>query len=124
MAEILAAELRTDAGRLRDLQYFRLHFEVAEGMAVFAAFGRQLIEIFCRGELHRLHRQLGTGAADDDRKMIRRARRGAEGEYLLLQEGQHAVMREDRRRRLKKERLVGRAAALGDEEQLVGILAF
>ena len=32
-------------------------------------------------------------------------------------------MRQDRRRRLKQKGLVGRAAALGDEQELVGILA-
>jgi len=32
-------------------------------------------------------------------------------------------MREDGRRRLEQERLVGRAAAFGDEEELVGVLA-
>ena len=58
-----------------------------------------------------------------DREMIRRARRGAERQHLLLQERHHAVVRQDRRRRLEQERLVGRAAALGDEQELVGVLA-
>ena len=55
--------------------------------------------------------------------MIGRARRGAEREHLLLEEGQHAVVRQDRRRRLEQKRLVGRAAAFGDEQELVGVLA-
>ena len=84
---------------------------------------RQVVEILGRGELHRLHRQLGRGAADHDRQVIRRARRGAERQHLLLEERHHAVVRQDRRRRLEQERLVGRAAALGDEQELVAVLA-
>ena len=84
---------------------------------------RQVVEILGRGELHRLHRQLGRGAADHDRQVIGRARRGAERQHLLLEERHHAVVGEDRRRRLEQERLVGRAAALGDEQELVGVLA-
>ena len=34
VAEILAAELRADAERLRHLQDFLLHLEIAEGVAV------------------------------------------------------------------------------------------
>ena len=58
VAEIFAAELRADAGGLRHLQHFRFHLEIAEGVAVFRTLGRQRVEIFGRGELHRLHRQL------------------------------------------------------------------
>ena len=100
-----------------------LHVEVAEGVAVRRARRRQGVEIAGRGELHRLHREFRRGAADDDGEMIGRARRGAEREHLLLQEGEHAVAGEDRRRRLEQERFVGGAAALGDEQELVGILA-
>ena len=75
------------------------------------------------GELHRLHGELDRGAADHDRQMIRRAGRGAEGEHLLLEEGEHAVVRQDRGRRLEQKRLVGRAAAFGDEQKLIGVLA-
>ena len=56
--------------------------------------------------------------------MVGRARRGAEREHLLLEEGEHAVVGEDCRRRLEQERLVGGAAALGDEQKLVGVLPF
>jgi hypothetical protein len=57
VAEILAAELRADAERLRHLQNFLLHLQIAEGVAVGRAVRRQRIEIARRGELHRLHRQ-------------------------------------------------------------------
>ena len=99
--------------------HLALHLQIAERVPVVRALGRQLIEIMRRGELHRLHRQLGGRAADHDRQMIRRARRGAEREHFFLQERDHAVVREDRRRRLEQKRLVGRSAALGDEQDFV-----
>ncbi len=123
VAEILAAELRADAEALRHLQHLGLHREIAERVAVLAPLRRQVVEILGRGELDGLHRQLGRGAADHDRQVIGRARRGAERQHLLLQERRHAVVRQDRGRRLEQERLVGRAAALGDEQQLVFVLA-
>src|SRR5580704_9937003 len=85
VAKIFAAELRPDAERLRHLQYFLLHLLVAEGVAVFGAVIGQRVVIFGRGELHRLHRQFGRGAADDNGEMVRRARRGAEREHLLFE---------------------------------------
>jgi hypothetical protein len=54
--------------------------------------------------------------------MVRRARRGAEREHLFFQEGEHAVAGEDRRRRLEQKCLVGRAAALGDEQEFVFVI--
>ena len=119
MAEIFAAELRADAERLRHFLDLALHLAVAEGVAVLGAALRQRIVIFAGGELHRLHRQLGRSAADDDGEMVRRAGRGAEREHFFFQEGEHAVAGEDRRRRLEQKRFVGRAAALGDEQELV-----
>jgi len=103
VAEILSAELRADAERLRELEHLLLHREVAEGVAVLRALRRQLVEIFGRGELHRLHRELGRCTADDDSEVIGRARGGAEREHLLLEEGDLAVVGEDRWRRLEQE---------------------
>jgi hypothetical protein len=45
------------------------------------------------------------------------------GQDLLLQERHHALRRQERGRRLVQEGLVGGAAALGDEQELVGLLA-
>ncbi len=92
VAEILAAELRADAERLRHLQDFLLHLEIAEGVAVGRAMGRQRVEIARGGEFHGLHAEFGRGAADHDRQMIGRARRGAQGQHLLFQERQQAVL--------------------------------
>ena len=124
VAEILAAELRADAERLRHLQDFLLHLEIAERIAVGRAVGRQRVEIARGSELDRLHAEFGRGAADHDRKVIGRARRGAERQHLLLQERQHAIFGQHRRRRLEQEALVGASSALGHEHELVGVIAF
>ncbi len=86
--------------------------------------GRQRVEIARGGELHRLHAEFGRGAADRDRQMIGRARRSAEREHLLLQKRQQAVSGQHRWRGLEQETLVGAAAALGHEHELVGVIAF
>ena len=85
--------------------------------------GRQRVEVARRRQLDGLHAEFGRGAADHDRQMIGRARRGAQGQHLLLQERQHAVFCQHRRRRLEQKTLVGAAAALGHEHELVGVIA-
>ena len=54
--------------------------------------------------------------------MVGRAGRGAERENLFLQERDHAIVGQDRRRCLIQERLVGRTSPLGDEQELIGLL--
>jgi hypothetical protein len=115
VAEILAAELRADAERLRHLVDLALHLAVAESVAVLGAALRERVVISAGGELDRLHRRPGRGAADDDGEMVGRARRGAERQHLLLEEGAHALAREDCRRRLEQKRFVRGATALGNE---------
>ena len=112
VAEIFAAELRADAELLRELMNFLLEREIAKRMSVGPSRSGERVEIFRRGELHRLQRQLRARAADDDRQVIGRAGRGAEGENLFLQERDQAIVGQDRRRRPIEEALVGGAAAL------------
>ena len=120
VAEILAAELRADAERLRHLLDLAFHLLVAEGVAVLGAVLGQGVVVFAGRKLDRLHRHLGRGAADDDGEMVGRAGGGAERQHFLFQERQQPFARQDRRHRLEQERFVGRAAALGDEQKLVG----
>ena len=54
--------------------------------------------------------------------MVGRACGGAERQHFLFQERQQPFAGQDRRRRLEQERFVGRAAALGDEQELVGVV--
>ena len=55
--------------------------------------------------------------------MIRRTCRGAQSQHLLLEKCQQTVFGEHRRRRLKQKTLVGGAAALRHEHELVGVIA-
>src|ERR1035437_7405896 len=63
MTKVFAAELRADAERLRHLQYFLLHLEIAEGVAVGRAMSRPRVEIAGRGENHRLRHRSRTAPA-------------------------------------------------------------
>ena len=53
--------------------------------------------------------------------MVRRARRGAERAQLLVEEAHAGCRVEERLRLLEQEALVRRAAALGHEQELVGV---
>ena len=121
VAEILAAELRTDPHLTGQLQNRLFHFEIAERLAVFVAVCGQIVEITRAGELDRFQVELGRGAADDDRKMIGRAGGCAERADFLIQKRDHLVFVHDSGCLLKQEGLVGRSAALGDEQEFVGI---
>src|SRR5690348_17422648 len=54
--------------------------------------------------------------------MIGRARGGAEGQHLLLQEREQAILCQHRGRSLEQEALVGASAALRHEHELVGVI--
>ena len=123
VAEILAPELGADAEILGELVDFRLEREVAEGAPVRRRPRRQRVKIVGRGELDGLQVELGGEAPDHDGQVIGRAGGCAQRQDLLLQEGDDPVVGQDRRRRLEQKGLVGRAAALGHEQKLVGVLA-
>ena len=119
VAEVLAAELRADADLLRQLEDLLLQLLVAEAVPGRRALGGQLVQVVRGGVLRGLQGELGGRAADDDRQVVRRAGRRAERADLLLQELHHGGLVQDGLRLLVEERLVGRAAALGHEEELV-----
>ncbi len=60
-------------------------FDVAEGLAVLVAFGRQAVEVLGGGQLDGLHGGVGRGAADDEGDVVGRAGGGAEGLHLVDQ---------------------------------------
>jgi hypothetical protein len=119
--EVFAAELRADADLAGDLQQFLFEFEVAEGLAVLVALGGQRVVVFGGRELDGLEAVFRGGAADDKREVVGRAGGGAERFHFL-----HAELLEPLRIQqglgfLIEKGLVGRAAALADEEELVGV---
>ena len=119
VAEVLAAELGADARLLGELQDFGFEVEVAEAMAGLAAVCRQRIEVSSARQLRDFYRVLGRRSADHDGEVVRRARGGAERLHLLEQPGQQRLFVEQRLGFLEKVALVRRAAALGDEQELV-----
>ena len=120
VGKVLAAELGADAQLVRLVEQLLLQFQIAERLAVLVPLGRKLVVILGGGELDRFHAGIGTGAADDDGDVIRRAGGGAEVLHLADQELQQAFRGEQRLGLLEEGGLVGGAAALGHEEELVG----
>ena len=117
--EVLAAELGADAALAADFQHLLLPFQVAEAAAALVARGGQLVEVAGRSLLHRRKAHLGRRAADADGQVVGRAGRRAEVEDMLLDEFRERLLVQQRLGLLVEESLVGRAAALGDEEELV-----
>ena len=119
VAEVLAAELRTDAERLGQLEDLLLELDIAEPVRCRGARGGEVVEVVRGGVLGRLQCELSAGAADHDGEVVRRARGRAERADLLVEELEHPLRVQDRLGLLVEEGLVGRAAALGHEEELV-----
>ena len=83
--------------------------------------GGQRVEVVGRRVLGRLQRELGRRAADHDGEVVRRAGGRAERAQLLVEEPQHRAAVQHRLGLLVQVALVGRAAALGHEQELVGV---
>ena len=83
--------------------------------------GGQAVELLGGGQLDGLHDRVGRGAADDEGEVVGRAGRGAERLHLGDQVVEQLLGGEQRLGLLVEHGLVGGAAALGDEEELVGV---
>src|ERR1035441_4872176 len=123
VAEVLAAELRADADPPGQAEHLLLKLAVPEPVPARRAGRRQRVQVFRRRVLGRLQRELEIGPADHDGQVVRRAGGGAQGPDLLLEEGEHPGRVQYRLGLLVQEGLVGRAAALGHEQELVLIPA-
>ena len=121
VAEVLATELGPDPEATCHLQDLRLPFEVTEAVAGRATAGGEVVEVVGRGVLGGPQGVLGRGAADDDGQVVRRAGRRTEGPELLVQEAGQALGVQEGLGLVEEEALVCRAAALGHEQELVGI---
>ena len=119
VGKVLAAELGADAELLRGDEELVLQLDVAEGLAVLVPLGRQAVEVTGGGELDRLHAGVGRGAADDESDVIGGAGGGAEVLHLLDQVLLQLLRGEEGLGLLIEHGLVGAAATLGHEEELV-----
>ena len=102
-----------------ELQHLLLEVAVAEGVAQLRARGRQRVEVARRRQLGHLERVLRGHPADDDGQVVGRAGRGAQRAQLLVEERRQPPRVQQRLRLLVEEGLVGRAAALGQHQELV-----
>ena len=113
------AELGPEPGLPGQAHRPLLPARVAEGVAVARAPLGQAVEEAGRGQLDRLERHLRRQAADDDGDAVGRAGGDAEGPDLLREEGLERAVLEPGLGFLEQGDLVGRAAALGHEEEAV-----
>ena len=121
VAEVFATELGSDTEPPGHLQNPLLPVEVAKAVPGFAAACRQVVQVVGRGVLGRAKGVFGRRATDDHRKVVWRAGRGAQGAQLLVQEGGQPLGVEEGLSLLEEVALVGRTAALGHEQKLVGV---
>ena len=117
--EVLAAELSAHAALLADFEHLLLPFQIAEAAAALVARRGQRVEITRRGLLHGREAHFGRRSADADRQMVGRAGRSAQILDVGTDELGERLLVEQRLGLLVEEGLVGRTAALGDEEELV-----
>src|SRR5699024_11310433 len=84
VAEVFAAELRTEAEVLGELEDRLLELLVTEAVPGDCVAGRRkVVEVVGAGEFRGLERELGRRAADDDGQMVGRAGRSTQGGDLL-----------------------------------------
>ena len=122
-----AAELRAEGGFARDGEQALLPGPVAvdgAGVGAHVAAGRrrdigEVIEGARGGELQGFQVALGARAADDHGEVVRRAAGHAEGSHPAPEERLEGCILEQGAVLLRERGLVGRAAALGDEQQPV-----
>ena len=124
VGEVFAAELCAEADLLAGLLELILKLDVAEGVAVFVALGGEVVVIFDGGFLHGLEIFLGRGATDDECDMVGRTGGGAESLHLLHQEGDEGLGVDDGLGLLIEIGLVGRAATLGYEHEVVFVALY
>ncbi len=119
VGEVLAAELCAKAEFLRSFLEFLLQFYVAESMAVLVALCRQGVQIFHRSLLHHFEILLGRSAADHESDMVWRTCSRAECAHLVNKEGHQGLGIDCSLGFLVEVGLVGAAATLGYEKEVV-----
>ena len=121
VAEVLAAELRADLRPARQLEDLGLQLVVPEAPAELVAGLREGVQVAGRRQLGRLHCDLGRGPAHHDGQVVGRACGRAQRADLGVEKLEHAGLVQDGLGLLVEVALVGRAASLGHEQQLVGV---
>ena len=119
VCHVFAAELGTEADLAGFFPDLFLQFNIAEGASGLVAAGGQIVVILAGSEFDRQQVALSRSAADDERDVIRRAGRGAEGLHFAHKERDEGSRIEDGLGLLVEVALVGAAAALGHTEETI-----
>ncbi len=123
VTEILAPELRPDPHIAAQFMHNRFHFQIAEAMTILTALRWQPVKIAATGQLHCFQIKFSRRAANHDSQVIGRTGSRSQGPDLLIQEFDQTLTLQQGRGALKQECLVGRPAALGNEQEFIGILS-
>ncbi len=119
VSEILAAELCAETQAMGCLEKFFLEFDVTEGMSILISLCGKVVIIFYGGFLHCGKVGFGRSASDHERDVVGRTGGRAEGLHLLDEERHECLPVEDSFGFLIKICLVGRAATLCHEQEVV-----
>ncbi len=116
---VLATELGADAVAAADVHDALFPFEVAEGLTALIPFCWEVVIVACGGFFNSGEVCFGRCAANDYGQMVRRAGSRAESFDFFYKELLEVGLSEESFGLLEEVGLVGRAAAFGDEEEVV-----
>ena len=121
VCEELSTKLCTQAQFFRCLLQSVFQFNVAESLSQLIAFGRQVVVIFGRRQLHCLQVSLCRRTADHKRQVVGRAGSRTQRLHLLNQEGFQFPGGKQSLGFLVEVGLIGGTTSLGNAKELVFI---
>ena len=119
VGEILTAELSSESDIVGGVEEFLLEFDISESVAILIALSGEIVVILHRGLLDSGEVGFGRSAADDESDMIGRTSGSAESLHLLDKERHESLLIKDSLSLLIEISLIGRAATLSHEEELI-----
>ena len=119
VGEILTAELSSESDIVGGVEEFLLEFDISESVAILIALSGEIVVILHRGLLDSGEVGFGRSTADDESDMIGRTSGSAESLHLLDKERHESLLIKDSLSLLIEISLIGRAATLSHEEELI-----
>ena len=119
VGEILTAELSSESDIVGSVEELLLEFDISESVAILIALSGEIVVILHRGLLDSGEVGFGRSTADDESDMIGRTSGSAESLHLLDKERHESLLIKDSLSLLIEISLIGRAATLSHEEELI-----
>ena len=119
VGEILTAELSSESYIVGGVEEFLLEFDISESVAILIALSGEIVVILHRSLLDSGEVGFGRSTADDESDMIGRTSGSAESLHLLDKERHESLLIKDSLSLLIEISLIGRAATLSHEEELI-----